>query len=88
MRKRTISTHPDVVKRFAKVELRVGNADESDKDRSQFTENPLVSTYPDPSTELDAIFDIPTPVDGRYLTLQTLNEANLEMLELDVFTVR
>ena len=90
MAKRTLSSNPDTVKKFNNVELRVGNADESDKGLSQLTENPLVSIYPSPSTTFSnyATFVISSPVNGRFLTLQILDSASLEIKELWVYTVR
>ena len=91
MAKRTLSSNPATVEKFNNVELRIGNADESDKGLSQFTENQLVSIYPSPSSttfSATATFVVPSPVNGRYLTLQILDSANLEIKELWVFSVR
>ena len=71
--------------RFAEVELRIGNNDESAKGTHQLNGNELVGFYPKASLEPIAVFELPTPATGRFLTLQILSANYMEISEIYVF---
>ena len=62
---------PPYTNEFDTVELRIGNVDMTGSRPVQFTENPLAGTYGS-SNAVEVIFDVNPPMNGRYLTLQTL----------------
>ena len=76
----------EVIQRFANVELRIGNHNQSGKGAVHLTENPLVGCHvggdldPEP-----AIFVLDKPADGRYLTLQIVDGTYLDVGELTVY---
>ena len=74
-----------VVKRFANVELRIGNNDESRSLSKQLTRNPVAGHYAGGNKDPKAIFTLGAGVDGRYLTLQLLDSGTLDVGELAVF---
>ena len=57
---------------FHKVELRLGNVDESDKGAAQLSANPKVGYFGTPeSNQQMAVFDLTeNPASGKFLTLQ------------------
>ena len=76
----------NVIQRFANVELRIGNHDQSGKGPVRLTDNPLVKVHvggdldPEP-----AIIELERPADGRYLTLQIVAQSVLDVGELTVY---
>ena len=76
----------NVIQRFANVELRIGNHDQSGKGAVRLTDNPLVRVHvggdldPEP-----AIIELERPADGRYLTLQIVAQSVLDVGELTVY---
>ena len=84
--KRTEAAHAsNVSTRFAEVELRIGNEDESGSGVQQLTQNPIVGLYPGANLEPLATFQLQPPASGRFLTLQILSANSLEIGELSVY---
>ena len=69
--------------RFSKVEVRIGNVDESGKGAVQLSDNPLVGFLDEAVDEFMAVFDIDNGC-GRYLTIQRLI-GELELAEVFIF---
>ena len=67
---------------FASVELRIGNVDKTGSAAVQFTENPLAGTYGASSTEVEFIYEVNPPMNGQYLTLQTVVDQFLSIDEV------
>ena len=59
--------------RFTKMELRIGNVDESSKNGVQLTENTVVGFYDQPNEDLFWNCVLASPISGRYLTLQRVD---------------
>ena len=82
-------TRVEVVKRvrlyerFSKVELRIGNVDESGKGAVQFSDNPLAGFFDEPVDERIAVFNVDNGC-GIFLTIQRLI-AELAMAEVFIF---
>ena len=72
--------------RFAQVELRIGNTDESNKGLNQFSSNTLVGYYGSANHETIATFQF-EPRNGRFMTLQILAQNHLEINELFVYHI-
>ena len=75
----------NVLKRFAEVELRIGNNDESGKGAQKLSGNKLVGFYPAANLEPIAAFELQTQASGRFLTLQILSANYMEISEIYVF---
>ena len=71
--------------RFAQVELRIGNNDESNKGLSQFSSNTWVGYYGSGNHDPVATFQF-EPRSGRFMTLQILAQNHLEINELFVYS--
>ena len=73
------------LQRFRDIELRIGDNDESTMGRVQFWQNPLVAFYPGNNGDLLAVFDVEGGgASGKFLTLQSKVETELEIAEIDV----
>ena len=55
---------------FKTINLRIGNADEEGSTSTEFSQNPVVGTFGNATTEMEHMFVLDPPVSGRYLTLQ------------------
>ena len=72
--------------RFYKVEVRIGNADESQVTGTErMSQNTLFGYFEGPEQADVATFVNEDGVDGQYLTVQTFNEEVLEMDELYMY---
>ena len=78
-------TLAELTLRFKMVELRIGFVDESASHGERLSANPVVGFYTGPSEDKVAVFDLEHKASGRYLTLQNIVYAFLEIDEIEVF---
>ena len=71
--------------KFAGVEVRLGDADESGVGEVQLGENELVAFYVGETLEDEALIVLAKPAGGRFLTLQSVNNNGLEVNELFLY---
>ena len=76
----------DYAPRFVKVEVRIGNADESNVQGDlAMSRNPLFGYFEGPEEAVLAIITNEDGADGRYLTLQTFSRDVLELEEVYIY---
>ena len=73
MKQLDVWKRPGYERRFYKIEFRIGRHNADGSGLSQLTQNRLVGVQEEFDLDLIEIFTIQPKVDGRYLTLQTLN---------------
>ena len=71
--------------RLKDLELRIGSFDETTLGPAQFAKNRLVGFYHGGNQEPRAIFVLSKMASGRYLTIQTVSLALLEINEVNVY---
>ena len=70
--------------RFENIELRIGNHNSTGMGLQHFSANPLVGSMGPGNKDLEHVFKMARPVNGRFLTLQMLEKSYLEVDEIFV----
>ena len=79
----TVFKRPDEYwTQFGTVELRIGNVDMSGSGLVRFTENEWIANSGPVSDVVELVFALQPPVEGRFLTLQTLADQYMSFDEV------
>ena len=74
--------------RVQKIELRIGNVDESNKGLQPLTENKLYGYYEHPSLEEIATFYLNETASGTFMTFQSFVSKSLDVNEIYLTIVK